>query len=52
MKRTDVGRVSIVQSSVREKDYLIRNNEQYRNIESENVKLDYIAKYFSFPKKQ
>ncbi len=46
MRRVDTGNVRIARSTGRKKDYLIKTNERFKNIASENDKLDYMTKNF------
>ena len=51
-RRTDTGNVRISTASGREKDYLIRDQQRYKNIKSENTKLDYMKANFCADKKK
>lgn len=52
-KRTDLGSVKIEVSSGRQKDYLIKDQQRYKNIQSENSKMDYMmANFCSKPKRK
>ena len=46
MRRIDTGNVRIARSTGRKKDYLIKTNERFKNIASENDKLDYMTRNF------
>ena len=45
-KRTDVGHVRLARSTGRKDNFLIRENQRFKNIKAENDKLDYISQNF------
>ena len=46
MNRTDKGNVKISRSTGRKNDYIFSDNQRYKNINSENNKLDYMTANF------
>ena len=51
-QRTDTGSVKISLSSMRKEDGLIRDTQRYKNICSENEKIDYMTSNFCKDKPQ
>ena len=49
--RTDKGNVRFKSMTGRSNDYLIRNRQEYKNIQQENSKMDYLTRNFCKPNK-
>ena len=52
LRRTDTGNVKMQRSVGRQKDYLIKDTQRYKNIRSENEKHDYMTANFCKVKKK